>query len=81
MDERRKLALSHPRRAEILGFLAERTAGEGVGERELADAFAMSSRQVDYHLKVLQDANLVASLGSADRTDARQATYVATSGA
>lgn len=60
-----KRALEHPRRVEIFLFLADRSDGRATSEQELVEAFGMGIRLVEYHLKVLQDADLIANV--ADR--------------
>lgn len=59
LGPRRKRALEHLPRLELFIFLMERPNGRGASERELAAMFAMSIRLTKYHLKVLQDADLV----------------------
>jgi DNA-binding transcriptional ArsR family regulator len=81
MDDRRKLALSHPRRIELLSLLAGRADGEGVGGGELADSFDMHIRLVGYHLQILQGAGLVATVAGDGRSGVRQSTFIATSAA
>lgn len=57
-----KRALEHPRRVEIFLFLADRSDGRATSELELVEAFSMGIRLVEYHLKVLEDVKLVASV-------------------
>lgn len=81
MDDRRKLALSHPRRIELLSFLAGRADEEGVGGHELADSFDMHIRLVEYHLRILQGADLVATVAGDGRSGLPQTAFIATSAA
>ena len=43
-------------------FLVDRDNGKTTNEQELAEAFAMSLRLVEYHLLVLEDADLIANI-------------------
>jgi len=81
MDDRQNRALSHPKRVELLSFLADRTDGEGVGGDELAQAFNMHIRLAEYHLQVLQGADLVATVADDGGSGARPPVFVATSAA
>lgn len=63
-----KRAVRHPKRLEMLGYLAGRKIG--TGDAELANALGLSLPLTKYHLKVLQGADLVAHVensGTADR--------------
>lgn len=60
LDPRLRRALIHPSRREILGHLMRKPDGSATTERELAEAFGMAIPLVEYHLKVLQDAGLIA---------------------
>jgi len=60
MDAKIQMALSHPKRTEIFGRLTQRK--DGTSEGELAAEFGMGIRLVEYHLKVLHDADLIARL-------------------
>jgi DNA-binding transcriptional ArsR family regulator len=77
LGPRRKRALEHLPRLELFIFLMERTDGSGTSEQELATAFAMSIRLVEYHLKVLQDADLVANVAEGKGSGAPEPSYVA----
>jgi helix-turn-helix protein len=55
-------ALEHPRRLEIFLFLADRSDGQATSEQELVEVFDMGIRLVEYHLKVLEDADLIANV-------------------
>ena len=79
MDDRRKLALSHPRRIELLSFLSGRADEEGVSGHELADAFDMHIRLVEYHLQILQGANLVTTVAGDGQPGTHQPAFIATS--
>lgn len=57
-----KRALSHSGRLELFTFLIDRGDGKTTSERELAEAFGMSVRLVEYHLLVLEDAELVSNI-------------------
>lgn len=60
MDARFKRALSHPKRVEILDYLIQKKDVTGTSERELSSALGLGIRLVEYHLKVLHDADLIA---------------------
>lgn len=60
MDTQVRRALSHPKRTEILGYLVRKRDGAGATEVELAIAFGMGRRVVEYHMKVLGGADLIA---------------------
>jgi len=70
LEPRRKRALEHLPRLELLIFLMERTDRGGTSEQELATAFGMSIRLIQYHLKVLQGADLVANVADEPETGA-----------
>jgi predicted ArsR family transcriptional regulator len=53
-----KQAVSHPRRLEMLGFLAGKKTG--IDEVELAEALGLNLPLVKYHLGVLCSADMVA---------------------
>lgn len=70
-DSALKQALSHPRRLEMLGYLAQKK-GAGTDEAELVEALGLSASRVRYHLLVLSNAGLIAhlddqELGRSDR--------------
>lgn len=73
-----KRALGHPRRVEIFIYLADRSDGKATSEQELAEAFNMGIRLVEYHLLVLQGADLIARLDEQEPGDAGHS-YVAAS--
>jgi len=75
LSPRHRRALEHRGRVELLIFLADRSDGKATSEQELAEASGMSIRLVEYHLKVLLDAELVANVA-----DNEQTTGPATSG-
>jgi DNA-binding transcriptional ArsR family regulator len=77
MDPRLKRALAHRLRLEILGYLMKRRGGTGTGERELGDAFGMNIRLVEYHLKVLHDADLIAHVDDGQEQGTPERSYVA----
>jgi DNA-binding transcriptional ArsR family regulator len=72
-----KRALGHPRRLEIFIFLMDRPDEEGTSERELADVFDMGTRLVEYHLRVLQDVDLVANVAKERRLRTTKPSYIA----
>lgn len=53
-----KQAISHPKRLEMLGYLAGKKTG--IDQVELAEALNLNPPLVNYHLRVLQSADLVA---------------------
>jgi DNA-binding transcriptional ArsR family regulator len=55
-------ALSHPKRLEMLGYLAQKK-GVGTDEAELIEALDLALPRVKYHLLVLQSADLIAHVG------------------
>jgi len=70
-------ALSHRGRLELFTFLIDRGNGKTTSEQELAETFGMGIRLVEYHLKVLQDADLIANI--ADELGVKsESCYVAT---
>ena len=73
-DAHIRMALSHPKRTEIFGFIREK---DGTSERELADEFGMGVRLVEYHLKVLHDTGLIARLDDAPEPGDAGRSYVA----
>lgn len=77
LDTPRKRALEHLPRLEVFLFLMSRSDGRGTSEEELVDVFGMSIRLVEYHLKVLYDADLVASVAE-NEPSATERGYVAT---
>lgn len=76
MDAQIRMALSHPKRTEIFGRLMQQK--DGTSEGELADEFGMGIPLVEYHLKVLHDADLIARLDEQESGDAG-CSYVAAS--
>jgi DNA-binding transcriptional ArsR family regulator len=56
MDVRTQRVLAHPKRTEILGCLVQK---EGADAGELADSLDLATAQVEYHLTVLRDADLI----------------------
>jgi len=64
-----KRAVRHPKRLELLGYLAGKKSG--TEEDELAEVLGLTPPLVKYHLEVLRSADLVAhveeSAGGADR--------------
>jgi DNA-binding transcriptional ArsR family regulator len=77
LEPRRKRALEHLPRLELFIFLMERTDGNGTSEQELATTLGMSIRLVEYHLKVLQDADLVANVASEQGSGTAEPSFVA----
>lgn len=77
LDLRLKRALAHRRRLEIFGYLMQKRAGRGTGEQELADTFGMNIRLVEYHLKVLHDADLIAYVDDDQGREKAERAYVA----
>jgi DNA-binding transcriptional ArsR family regulator len=65
-------AVRHPKRLEILGYLAEKRVG--VDETVLANALDLSLLLVKYHLRILQSADLVVSV---DRDPGASERYIA----
>ena len=57
-DTALKRAVRHPKRLEMLGYLAGQEGG--TEEDELADVLGLTPPLVKYHLGVLQSADLVA---------------------
>lgn len=70
-------ALSHPKRLEMLGYLAQKK-GEGTDEAELVEALDLSTPRVKYHLLVLSSAGLIAHL---EDQELGAAGYIATASA
>lgn len=69
-DTALKRAVRHPKRLELLGYLAGKKSG--TEEKELAEVLGLTPPLVKYHLKVLRSADLVARVeefarGAADR--------------
>jgi DNA-binding transcriptional ArsR family regulator len=69
-DTALKRAIRHPKRLELLGYLAGKKSG--TEEDELAEVLGLTPPLVKYHLGVLQSADLVAYVeesarGAADR--------------
>jgi DNA-binding transcriptional ArsR family regulator len=62
-----KRAIRHPKRLEILGFLAG--SETGCDESALAKALGEPPARLRYHLKVLQSADLVAHVGDGETTE------------
>ena len=77
MDARIQMALSHPKRTEIFGRLIG--LKDGTSEEELAEEFGMGIRLVEYHLRVLHDAALIARLDDEQEPGDAGHSYVATS--
>lgn len=77
MDAKIQVALSHPKRTEIFGHL--RKNGNGTSEAELAQEFGMGIRLVEYHLKVLHDADLIVCLDGEQGPGRAGRSYVAAS--
>jgi DNA-binding transcriptional ArsR family regulator len=73
-------ALSHPRRRGVLGYLLQKGEHSGTSEDELATAFGMGIRIVEYHLKVLRDAHLIAHVDDERKAGHAQRSYVAVVG-
>lgn len=71
------MALSHPRRTEMFGYLIQRK--DGTSEEQLADEFGMGLPLVEYHLKVLADADLIACLEDEQAAGDAGHSYVAAS--
>lgn len=67
-----KRAVRHPKRLEMLGYLAGRKIG--TGDAELASALGLSLPRTRYHLKVLQAAELIANVD--DPTPGMASRYV-----
>lgn len=59
-DTALKQAVRHPKRLELLGYLAGNKTG--MEEVELAEVLGLTPPLVKYHLRVLQSADLVAHL-------------------
>jgi DNA-binding transcriptional ArsR family regulator len=57
-------ALSHPKRVEILDYLTRKEDGRGARRTELARILGLSAANVKYHLRVLDDAGLIARVES-----------------
>lgn len=76
MDALIRRALAHPKRTEILCYLIQHGDGEGAEETELADSLGLALAGVKYHLRVLQDADLIAHAD--DQGPGTDERYVAT---
>lgn len=76
-DPRLRRALGHRFRLEIFGYLMQKRGGSGTDEQELAEAFDADVRLVEYHLKVLHDADLIARLDQASGEAETEPSYVA----
>jgi DNA-binding transcriptional ArsR family regulator len=72
-----KRALSHLARLELFTFLIERSDGKTTDEEELAETFGMSLRLVEYHLRVLEHADLIANVADEPKGESASR-YVAT---
>lgn len=72
-------ALAHPRRREVLGYLLQQGEDGGTTEDELAAEFGMGRRILEYHLKVLRDADLIAHVDD-EQTAGVKRSYVAVAG-
>jgi DNA-binding transcriptional ArsR family regulator len=72
-----KRALGHRRRLEIFIFLMDQPDEEGTGEQELAEVFDMGARLVEYHLKVLQDVDLVTNMPRERGLGTAEPSYIA----
>lgn len=72
---RLKQALAHPRRLEIFIFLMDGLDENGTSEQELAEVLNMNARRLEYHLKVLQDVDLVTNV--AEDRDTNEPSYIA----
>lgn len=70
-------ALGHRPRLELLVFFMERSDGKPTSEQELAEVFDMGIRLVEYHLKVLQHADLIANVADGQTTGTAGPGYVA----
>lgn len=70
-------ALGHRPRLELLVFLMERSDGKPTSEQELAEASDMGLPLVEYHLKVLEHADLIANVGDERASEADRPGYVA----
>jgi DNA-binding transcriptional ArsR family regulator len=77
MESQIRMALSHPRRTELFGYLIQHKGG--TGEEALATEFGMSVPLVEYHLKVLADADLIARLEDEQAAGDTGHSYVAAS--
>lgn len=62
-------APSHPRRIEILDFLA---SVDRASDEQIAEAVELEPATAAYHLRVLLDANMVDLLGPSSRGTARR---------
>jgi len=60
IDPLLKRALSHPKRVEILDYLTRKGDGVRTRRTELARVLGLSAVEVKYHLRVLDDADLIA---------------------
>jgi DNA-binding transcriptional ArsR family regulator len=74
---RLKQALAHPRRLEIFIFLIDGLDQKETSQQELAEVFGMSARLVEYHLKVLQDVDLVTNVAEERGLDSNEPSYIA----
>lgn len=75
IDLRLRGALMHPMRIGILDYLIGDR--EGIGKEELAAALDLNVPQVEYHLKVLHDADLIADAEDERARGAGERFYVA----
>jgi hypothetical protein len=60
MGVQAKRALSHPKRMEILGYIEQRPSKAGARKTEIATALGLGGPLLEYHLKVLHEADLIA---------------------
>lgn len=75
IDPLLKRALSHPKRLEILGYLAQKR--DGTSEGELADALGLTVSLTLYHLRVLHDTDLIAQVQDEQERANADRSYVA----
>jgi DNA-binding transcriptional ArsR family regulator len=70
-------ACSHPRRREILRYITQKGDGACTDGAELAEALDLAASRVNYHLTVLQDANLIALANDGRESGKAERSFVA----
>lgn len=78
IDPRLKSALLHPKRIELLGHLMRKPSG--MSERELCHKLGLPFPRVEYHLKVLHDADLIAQVEGQSKQRKAGRSFVAAGG-
>lgn len=81
LDPRTEGALLHSERREILAHLVQKREGRGTGARGLADEFGLNDPLVEYHLGVLQRADLIVRVEDERERGGAERSYVASAAA